>query len=178
MQEEVECLHCERSFKNRQQYKHHLTTKGHLRNVKEFPLQHAHQSFDLPAVADEDESETNIPNLQEDVEVNVDEQTCIFCFLVSTTLSENFNHMKVQHGHIPPGVEYLEDAEGYFFFLAKRIFEDCCCVQCGDVFDDPEILQKHISNKKHANLDIFNLDNMDYLSFYNFPDGDEMFLYR
>ncbi|MES1905881.1 MAG: hypothetical protein MHPSP_003242, partial [Paramarteilia canceri] len=166
---EAFCEICERKFKNSATLKHHKTTKKHI-NREQVQKNQLEGNEDTSLCSSNDEESTD------NFEIN--ENTCLFCLNQSNDLATNLNHMKEDHAYMPVAQEYLIDTSGLLFYLATIIFGKCICIQCCKEFPDSDSVQSHMLAKNHSNLDIYNEEFLNFLDFYQFPDNDEMYLYR
>ncbi|MEN2499283.1 MAG: pre-60S factor rei1 [Marteilia pararefringens] len=167
---QVFCDCCQKYSRNRAAFESHLRTKLHISNSQKM-------SQDMnPEEERETDEDLDAPANQEDFVIT--ECTCLFCNLESASIAANFEHMKLAHAFMPQSPEYLKDRQGFYLFLASQVFAYSKCLSCGTEFANPELLQLHMRQKLHSNLDIYNEQNLGYIDFYEFPENDEMFLYR
>ncbi|KAH9870943.1 hypothetical protein J1614_006515 [Plenodomus biglobosus] len=92
--------------------------------------------------------------VKEDDSIEVSTTKCLFCSHSSSSMSENIDHMSINHGLFIPSPDRLYDLETFLGYLATVIFEYYECLYCGLAKGTVDGVQTHMRDKGHCMLNL------------------------
>ncbi|PAV18655.1 C2H2 type zinc-finger [Pyrrhoderma noxium] len=106
---------------------------------------------------------------------------CLFCPILSPSLTDNLTHMTLAHSFFIPDLDYLADLTGLITYLGEKIAVGNVCIYCSTrsrEFRSMEAVRKHMVDKGHCKIAYGTMkDRLEVAEFYNFeksyPDYEE-----
>lgn len=92
--------------------------------------------------------------VKDDDYIKVSTTKCLFCPQSSSSISENIDHMSINHGLFIPSPDRLYDLETFLSYLATVIFEYNECLYCGLAKGTVDGVQTHMRDKGHCMLNL------------------------
>lgn len=126
----------------------------------------------------------NPPHLQvdtdEEMELDMDTNQCIFCKELSPDMVANLKHMSVAHSFFVPDTEYCTSLEHLIEYLLIKVTKDFICLWCNDkgkTFYDVDSVRKHMADKGHCKMLYEGESLAEFVDFFDYsssyPDHGE-----
>lgn len=192
--EKLQCIYCEKYFKNRVILKEHMRKKGHKRinpGNKEYdkyflvnylgekePERHKMKQHYKPKVSDNKKTESNEdsdPEWSDWTEEDGPLITCLLCEHGETDYEEILKHMEKQHEF-----SFKNETKELDFYHKIKIVNFIRlqihlkqCINCNTKFTEKQNLVKHMKESKHYTL---NKEKWDQPEYYFPTYEDDLFL--
>lgn len=116
----------------------------------------------------------------EEMELEMDTNQCVFCKEISPDFVANLKHMSVVHSFFIPDTEYCISLEQLVEYLLIKVTKDFICLWCNDkgkTFNSLDSIRKHMTDKGHCKM-LYEGDALaEYVDFYDYsssyPDHEE-----
>ena len=96
---------------------------------------------------------------------------CLFCAQKSTTLEDNLEHMRKQHGFYIPDRAYLQDERGLLEYLLGKVAVGYC-LYCPRLFNNLQDVRRHMLDTSHAKIRFDADGSAELADFYDWQDLD------
>lgn len=150
------CETCGKSFAHNSQYKQHLKSRKHSKNLTKSEIL-------VKASGEKKKYTEGKPRTTLDSAA-----ICLFCSTVCESLDKNLEHMHEKHSFILPYSEVLKDKEAVVKYLAEKIHIGNICIGCNNyrtgAFKNSQAVQQHMQDKGHTYLEL-NIFQEEYATF-------------
>lgn len=116
----------------------------------------------------------------EEMDLEMDTNQCIFCKVVSEDLVSNLKHMSVAHSFFVPDANYCVSLEQLIEYLLIKVTKDFICLWCNDkgkTFNSMDSIRKHMISKGHCKMFYEGESLAEFVDFYDYsssyPDHEE-----
>lgn len=116
----------------------------------------------------------------EEMELEMDTNQCIFCKVVSEDLVANLKHMSIAHSFFVPDTEYCSSLEHLIEYLLIKVSKDYICLWCNDkgkTFSSLDSIRKHMADKGHCKMFYEGEALAEFVDFYDYsssyPDHED-----
>jgi len=150
------CEACGKTFTHNSQYKQHLKSKKHSKNLSKSEVL-------IKASSEKKKYSEGKPKTTLDSVA-----ICLFCSAVTDSLEKNLEHMSEKHSFILPYSEVLKDREAVIKYLAEKIHIGNICIGCNNYktgsFKSSQAIQQHMQDRGHTYLEL-NIFQEEYATF-------------
>ncbi|XP_012215333.2 cytoplasmic 60S subunit biogenesis factor ZNF622 [Linepithema humile] len=186
------CVLCGKKYNCEKQYKNHLTTNKHKKNMQKnaVDLSSAEKLTEMENeykekprnsfAANSIKSETNLPEQWHKMFEVTPDHYCLFCSNRYDTIFHNLSHMKMKHSFYIPDEEYCSNIKNLINYLSQKIRLEYKCLWCNDSgrqLRSAEAARAHMIDKGHCKMLFEGETILEYMRFYNYsssyPDWED-----
>lgn len=122
------------------------------------------------------ESPKSADREEEDAELVITAEHCVFCWEKHDGIEGNLSHMRSAHSFFVPDIDKCEDPTGLIEYLHAKVIDGRFCLYCDSnkQFESPEAARQHMRDKNHC-LMRYDDDRHfeEFEDFYNYAGSDD-----